>query len=266
MSATPALQEATPLASLETPPATDAELQSTTLQEVATAAVNYHRWLTDLALPYLGDNPIEVGSGFGDYAQRWLDEGVPSITVGDVEPSRLAHLRTRFDADDRVEVLALDLFDPPERQHSALVSFNVLEHIPDHVGALAAAHRLLRPGGHVVTFVPAFQFALGQFDRQVGHVRRYTKRTLRAAYQEAGLVVDRLHYVNAPGLLAWTVGVRMFRMTPGDGALLRVWDKVVAPTARTVERVVRPPFGQSVLAVGHVPTEGVVRQRGDAAR
>lgn len=241
------------MASLEIPPATDAELQSTTLQEVATAAVNYHRWLTDLALPYLGDHPVEVGSGFGDYAQRWLDEGVPAITVGDAEPSRLAHLHDRFDRDDRVEVLPLDLFAPPRRQHSALVSFNVLEHIPDHVQALAAAHTLLRPGGHVITFVPAFEFALGHFDRQVGHVRRYTRASLRRTYEQAGLVVDRLHYVNAPGLLAWLVGVRMFRMTPGDGALLRVWDKIVVPTARAAERVGRPPFGQSVFAVGHVP-------------
>lgn len=246
------------MAKLDTVPTTDAALQSTTLQEVATAAVKYHRWLTSLALPHLGDHPIEVGSGFGDYAQQWLDDGVPAVTVGDIEPTRLAHLRQRFEADERVEVLPLDLFAPPEREHSALVSFNVLEHIDDHVGALAAAHQLLRPGGRVVTFVPAFEFALGRFDRQVGHVRRYTKATLREAYEQAGLVVDKIHYVNAPGLFAWTLGVRMLRMTPGDGALLRVWDAVVVPTARAIERHVRPPFGQSVFAVGHVPATGPV--------
>lgn len=232
---------------------TDNELQSTTLQEVATAAVNYHRWLTDLALPYLGDNPVEVGSGFGDYAQRWLDEGVPAVTVGDVEPARLAHLHERFDGDERVEVMPVDLFSPPRREHSALVSFNVLEHIEDHVAALASAHRLLRPGGAVITFVPAFEFAMSRFDRQVGHLRRYTKASLRAAYDAAGLSIDRLHYVNAPGLFAWLLGARMLRMTPGDGALLRIWDAAVVPAARAIERRVRAPFGQSVFAVGHVP-------------
>ncbi|MFJ8580596.1 class I SAM-dependent methyltransferase [Micromonospora sp. NPDC093277] len=232
---------------------TDNELQSMTLQEVATAAVNYHRWLTDLALPYLGDNPVEVGSGFGDYAQHWLDAGVPAITVGDIEPTRLAHLHERFDDDERVEVMPVDFFSPPQREHSALVSFNVMEHIDDHVAALASAHQLLRPGGAVITFVPAFEFAMAKFDRQVGHLRRYTKASLRAAYEEAGLSVDRLHYVNAPGLFAWLLGVRMLRMTPGDGALLRVWDAAVVPTARALERLVRAPFGQSVFAVGHVP-------------
>jgi hypothetical protein len=37
---------------------------------------------------------------------------------------------------------------------------------------MRAAHHLVRPGGTVVIFVPAFQFAMSRFDRSVGHVRR----------------------------------------------------------------------------------------------
>ena len=79
-----------------------------------------------------------LGSGLGDYAQAWLDQGVPRITTSEVDPSRLAHLRARFSDDPRVEVAFFDILSPPEGEHSALVAFNVLEHIPDHVGALRA--------------------------------------------------------------------------------------------------------------------------------
>jgi hypothetical protein len=65
--------------------------------------------------------------------------------------------------------------------------------------------------------------------------------------------VERLHYVNAPGLLAWFVGMRLLKLTPGEGPLLKVWDGAVVPVARAVESKVRPPFGQSVFAVGRVP-------------
>lgn len=234
----------------------DAALQSTTLEEIA-SAVQYHRWLTDLAAPYLGDHPLEIGSGLGDYAQTWLDAGLPSITVSDLEPTRLAGLRARFADDPRVDVRELDVISdpvPPDlAPHSAFVAFNVLEHIPDDVGALRGAQRFLQPGAHVVLFVPAFPFAMSDFDRAVGHVRRYTVSSLTRTVVASGLDPVDVRYVNMPGLAAWTVGMRLLKMTPGEGPLLRVWDGGVVPVARALERRVRPPFGQSALAVARVP-------------
>ena len=58
----------------------DTELQSSVLEDMGTAP-NYQAWLVSLALPHLGDHPIELGSGLGHYAQDWLDAGVPRITV-----------------------------------------------------------------------------------------------------------------------------------------------------------------------------------------
>jgi hypothetical protein len=133
----------------------DTILQSETLESLA-SAVHYNSWLTSLARQHLGDSPIELGSGLGDYAQAWLDEGVPQITTSEIDPTRLAHLRTRFADDPRVEVATFNILSPPPGEHSALVAFNVLEHIPDHVGALRGARTLLRRGGLVIVFVPAF--------------------------------------------------------------------------------------------------------------
>ncbi|MEO8829612.1 class I SAM-dependent methyltransferase [Lapillicoccus sp.] len=231
----------------------DSLLQTQTLESVASAE-NYHAWLTSLAMPYLGDSPVELGSGLGDYAQTWLDQGVPSVTVTEVDESRLSHLRSRFGGDDRVSVTAIDVFRPELGDHSAFVGFNVLEHIEADAEALRAAHTLVRPGGAVIMLVPAFNFALGQFDREVGHHRRYTKASLTSAYQRAGLTVETMTYVNMPGLLAWFVGMRLLRMTPGDGPLLSVWDRFVVPAAHRFEEGHRAPFGQSVFAVGRVPS------------
>jgi ubiquinone/menaquinone biosynthesis C-methylase UbiE len=230
----------------------DSDLQSRTLESLS-SAVRYHRWLIELAAPYLGDHPIELGSGLGDYARSWLGTSCAQITVTDVDQSRLAYLRQRFSDERRVVVREIDILHPPEGQYSALVSINVLEHIPDHVGALAAAHRLVQAGGAVITFVPAFEFAMSSFDRQVGHVRRYTKATLADAYGRAGLVVERIHYVNAPGLLAWFVGMKLLSLTPMDGIGVRAWDRLVVPLARRLEELRPPPFGQSVFAVGRLP-------------
>ena len=151
---------------------------------------------------------------------------------------------------ERIHVQDVDLFAPHQGEHSALVAMNVLEHIDRDVDALRSAHQLLRPGGAVVMFVPAFEFAMSEFDRKVGHFRRYTVAGLRTAYGRAGLDVERIHYVNAPGLLAWFVGMRLMKMTPQDGPTVRLWDRAVGPVARAIEERARPPFGQSVFCVG----------------
>ncbi|MEP7180523.1 MAG: methyltransferase [Pseudonocardiales bacterium] len=233
----------------------DSVLQSGTLETLA-SAVNYNNWLISLATPHLGDSPFELGSGLGDYAQAWLDGGVPRITTSEVDPSRLAHLRNRFADDPRVSVASFDILSPPQGEHSALVAFNVLEHIPDHVGALRGARTLLRPGGLTIVFVPAFEFAMSGFDREIGHVRRYTVATMRSAIVQAGLEVVDARYVNLPGLPAWFVGMRLLRMSPSAGPLLSVWDKRVVPLARKWESKHRVPFGQSVFAIGRVPAAG----------
>jgi hypothetical protein len=98
--------------------------------------------------------------------------------------------------------------------------------------------------------VPAFEFATSRFDHDIGHHRRYTKKTLGAVYRNAGIEVERLAYVNAPGLLGWIVAMKWLRREPSEGVLLGVWDNVVVPVARRVEAVKAPPFGQSLLAVG----------------
>ena len=224
------------------------ELQHSVL-EALESAVNYNRWVASLIAPYLGDDPVEIGSGTGTYAELWLDGGLEKLTVTDVDPVLLRRLRERFADDPRVDVLEVDLLAAPERSHSAVLALNVLEHIEDDVAALESAARLVRPGGAIVMFVPAFEFAMSRFDRSIGHFRRYTTRTLGSAMENASLQVEDVRYVNAPGLLAWTVGMRLLRMEPREGVVLRAWDRAVIPAARMVESRWRPPFGQSVLGV-----------------
>lgn len=230
-----------------TPVLGDSVLQSQTLEDLS-SAVNYHDWLTTLAVPYLGEDPLEVGSGSGDYAATWV-KTAGRITATDADPARLAQLRIRFAGDPRVRVGELSLPSVEDGGHSAVLAFNVLEHIADDVATLRGLGRLLRPGGAVVLFVPAFPALMSRFDRAVGHQRRYRLDTLLRVLAVAGLRTETLHYVNAPGLLAWFAGMRLLGMTPGEGRLLRVWDGVVVPGARRLEARRSPPFGQSVFAV-----------------
>ena len=230
----------------------DSRLQTDVLEDLSDAR-RYRRWLADLVRPHLGPDPIEIGSGNGDYALEWV-ESVTSLTATEAEDSRYAALRRRFQTHDVIRVRYLMLGDDTDETgaHSAAVSLNVLEHIPDDVAALRAMRGLVRPGGRVVLVVPAFPSAMSRFDLAIGHQRRYTRRTLGAALTAAGLRVEELRYVNPIGLINWYVAVKALRMRPRNSPALRLYDRAIVPVARALDRL-SVPFGQSVFAVATVP-------------
>jgi ubiquinone/menaquinone biosynthesis C-methylase UbiE len=228
----------------------DQRIQAEVLEGLATA-VNHRQWFVELAVPYLGESPIEIGSGLGDYATAWA-ECVPRFTATEADPERLLQLKERLAGHPRIEVREMLLPTTETSNHSAVVSYNVLEHIQDHVGALRSMARLVKPGGAIVLIVPAFQFALGPADVATGHVRRYTKRTMRAALTEAGLTVEKMHYANALGLIGYYLATNVLRLMPKEGPMVKVYDTLVLPVTKFAERIVKPPFGQSVFAVARV--------------
>jgi ubiquinone/menaquinone biosynthesis C-methylase UbiE len=229
----------------------DQRIQSEVLEGLATA-VNHRRWFIELALPYLGDDPIEIGSGLGDYALEW-SEHLPRFTATEADPDRLVLLKERLADHPSIDVRQMLLPTTETGNYSAAVSYNVLEHIEDHVDALRSMATLVRPGGRIILIVPAFMFAMSQVDIATGHVRRYTKKTLRAALTDAGLTVEKLHYANALGLIGYYTATSIFKLAPKEGPMVKIYDSLVLPVTKAMEKVVRPPFGQSVFAVAKVP-------------
>ncbi|GIG60708.1 hypothetical protein Lfu02_50800 [Longispora fulva] len=230
----------------------DQQVQEEVLEGLA-EAVNHRKWFSSMAFPYLGDDPIEVGSGFGDYALEWAPR-VRRFTCTEAEPTRLRELAERMAVEaPNVEVRQLLLPTDEIGHHTGLVTYNVLEHIEDHVGALRSMSGLLQPGSAIVVVVPAFMIAMSKVDIATGHVRRYTKKTMRAAMLEAGLEIEVLKYANILGFFGYFVSAKLLGQAPKPGPVVRIYDKFVLPVTRAWESVFGAPFGQSVICVARTP-------------
>ncbi|HEV2253152.1 MAG TPA: methyltransferase [Streptosporangiaceae bacterium] len=214
---------------------------------------NHRRWFAEFARPYLGDHPIEIGSGLGDYAREWIPQ-VKRFTATDADEAMVVGLKRELADCPHVDVRQIWLPTMAAAEHSCLISYNVLEHIEDDVEALRSMAGLVRQGGYVVLVCPAFRFAMSPVDIATGHVRRYTKRTMRTALTAAGLEVVDLKYANSLGLICYYAFTSLLRQQPSTGATMIFYDRVVVPVVHGAERLIRrPPFGQSVVAVARVP-------------
>ena len=215
-------------------------------------SVRYADWIFSMIEPHLGNRVLEVGAGHGTFTERLMSER--KVTATELSPRCLAVLRERFASTPQVEVAGVSIEESAGLgQFDSAVLVNVLEHIEDDRDALRHLVSALRPGGRVVLFVPAFEALYSDFDRRVGHHRRYRKAQLEAAVEAAGLSVVETRYVNSVGALAWWIVARQLRRTPTTSGLVLVYDRSVVPVLRRVEAVWRPPFGQSLLCVAARP-------------
>ena len=136
----------------------------------------------------------------------------------------------------------------------AVCLFDVLEHVDDEAGALAACRRLLVPGGRLFVTVPAYAWLWSRHDELLGHRRRYTARGLRQVAERAGFTVERLTYFNtilAPPIMAVRI-VRAALRRPGhDLDRPAPWlNRALAACFSAEARLLRwtsPPFGISIL-------------------
>lgn len=90
---------------------------------------------------------------------------------------------------------------PPDGWAAAfdvLLALDVLEHIEDDVGALAAWHAWLKPGGTMVLSVPARMRLWTAGDTWAGHFRRYERDGLRALLDRVGFEVEAFECYGFP--------------------------------------------------------------------
>jgi SAM-dependent methyltransferase len=229
----------------------DEEL-ATTLDSLR-SAVHYQEWIFGMFDGYLGRNVLEVGAGHGDFTADLLDSG-RSVTALDMSARCCALLRDRFADRPGLEVVEGDVAAlSPAHQYDSALLINVLEHIDDDVGALHSLRASIRPGGHLLLFVPAFEGLYSDYDRMIGHRRRYRRSHLVMAADRAGYEIVDSRYVNSLGAIVWWLFARRFRQVPTSEGLVRLYDTVAVPPLRRLETHRRPWFGQSVVLVARRP-------------
>lgn len=220
-------------------------------------AVNYSRWILDRLKPFIGKHVIEVGAGAGSFSQLLLETGPESMTL--LEPSdQLFSLLTRrlatidksglAQAHQSTLIHAFSGANPP-RQPDTAVYVNVLEHIEDDEGELRALHSILPPGGHLLLFVPANRWLMGSMDHQLGHFRRYTVEELSSKCRSAGFKVRFAEYFDVIGILPWWLKYCVLKSDRMEPAAVQLYDRLVVPISRTLERVITPPLGKSIICV-----------------
>ena len=201
---------------------------------------------------------LEVGCGTGGNLEMLSRFGSVCAIEPDDESRLYAAERSGLNIQPGLLPAGLPAF---AQAFDLVAAFDVVEHVEDDAGAVAALGRLLRPGGLVITTVPAHQWMWSAHDEHHHHKRRYSLAGYRALFQQAGLTLRRATYFNTL-LFPPIAAVRVLRGVAGSkggddesqppAVLNRLLHKTFA-AEKTLLKVGDLPFGVSILAVAERP-------------
>ncbi|MFN0016524.1 MAG: methyltransferase domain-containing protein [Saprospiraceae bacterium] len=139
---------------------------------------------------------LDIGCSSGYLLQELIEKGAdPAKVYGvDISPEGIRECQAKGLANTfEMDATHIDL---PENHFDVLVASDCLEHIQQDETALQNWYRLLKPGGTLIVFVPAFMFLWSPHDVVNHHFRRYTNPELAHKMRQARFKVERGGYWN----------------------------------------------------------------------
>jgi ubiquinone/menaquinone biosynthesis C-methylase UbiE len=220
--------------------------------EVFQYAVIWKAYFRSHITEHLTGDVLEVGGGIGATTELLCDGRQRSWTILEPDAALRKQAQARFAAKAPASPIDLrggtvdDL--PPTELFQAIIYIDVLEHIEDDHYELRRAAEHLASDGRLIVLAPAHNYLFSEFDRAIGHFRRYSRQMLLDA-APIGLTLETAYYLDSVGMCASLANrwfLRKNRPTLGN---IRFWDSDLVRASRLIDPILRYSLGKSVLAV-----------------
>ena len=201
---------------------------------------------------HLGKRVLDVGAGLGANTTYLLGPGQESWLC--LEPdtalcTQIPGMLADHPQKDRVSARNGTLRDlGPEAVFDTIIYIDVLEHIEDDGGEMRAALGHLQPGGKIIVLSPAHPGLYTEFDRAIGHFRRYTRRSLRACTPEGSRLV-KLFALDSFGLMASVANRLLLHQSMPTLKQVELWDRRLVPVSRWTDPLIGYAIGKSWVGV-----------------
>jgi SAM-dependent methyltransferase len=179
---------------------------------------------------------LEIGAGLGNITIQLLPRDQYFVT--DIDALHVSVLKALAERYPGVKVLRMDArrpedFAPVRGAVDTVVCLNVLEHLSDPQAALRNMYAALQPGGRAIILVPQGRWLYSSLDKALGHVTRYTRRSLAEALTAAGFEVEKAFNFNRIGVAGWALNGKILRRKRMAKYQLKMFDSLVWLWRRT---------------------------------
>jgi len=220
--------------------------------DVFKSAQNWKKYWSSTIRPFIRGAVLEVGGGIGSNVPYLSSHQVLSITL--LEPDRDLWWRAQSETPPEWQGIPIETCNgtistlEQNRHFDTILYIDVLEHIQNDREELANAAQHLSIGGHLIVLVPAYNFLYSEFDKAIGHHRRYARNSLSILHPP-GCKLVRLRNLDSAGLLASLVNKLFLRQSIPTEAQIAIWDRGLVRLSTTLDRLTCFHAGKTLVAI-----------------
>lgn len=218
--------------------------------EAMSFAKNYHNLIFTLIKDYLGKDIIEIGSGTGNFTEI-INKNLKDSNIYCFEPSKdmIKVARNKFINKSNI-FLFNDFFENGKNLKlvDSICYINVLEHIENDRATILKSYEQLKVGGYLIIFVPALELLYSNFDKLIGHYRRYNKKTLRKLFINLNIDIIYFNYFDLFGVFAWYINCKLLKRSLSNYNV-SIFDNIIVPIIKFFPKNMKIPFGKNLILI-----------------
>jgi len=215
-------------------------------------ARNWKNAIRRLLSPYIAGEVLEVGAGIGGTTRALWNQDLAQWTCLEPDAGLAEQIGLTVKGivpDERLEIIVGTLDDVPvARVFHSVMYIDVLEHIEDDRRELENAAARVRPGGFLIVLAPALPLLFSEWDRSVGHFRRYTRKAL-LGLTPPGLVPVFARYCDFAGAIASAANRFLLAQNSITERQIMFWDRILVPSSRILDLFASRTAGKTIIAV-----------------
>ncbi len=207
---------------------------------------NFRNYQLSLIKKYLiKKNIAEVGPGRGGFV-KYYKKYSKSLFL--IEPDKKLFRLLKQKYTNKKILVKNSKIQNIKSKFDIIMYFDVLEHIQNDLKEVVSAKKKLNKNGYLIFSVPAFQIFYNNFDKSVGHYKRYNKKDFNIISSKANLKIEKIIYYDSFGLLLIILS-KIFNISNKNlSNNIKFWNFFI-PLSKIIDLLTFNKFGKSLLCV-----------------
>lgn len=194
-----------------------------------------------------------MGAGIGTNTELLLErhENIKKWVCLEPDESLAQQIKYKFSGKygSKLECHAKYLSDlGTQQKFDSILYIDVIEHIENDYAEMERAKKVLKPGGFLIVLVPAQESLYSEFDKAIGHYRRYNKKRLQEAIG-LDLKKKKLMYLDALGMFASMGNKWLLKQNYPTEKQIKFWDSTLLPLSKPLDSVSFNSTGKTLLGI-----------------